>query len=78
MNYTPSAWIGDITGKVFDLRETPNTIIFKSKEQLSYDKCDFKLNGTEYLGWKIKVMSYNDFGGETKHEARKLNTETNP
>lgn len=70
--------IGDISGRVWNVKESRDRVTFESRSQLQYDKCSFELNGRRYKEWKMLPTSFNDFGGEYRHVAVRIADDPNP
>lgn len=71
--------IGDITENVWDVTEkSESEMTFKSTTQYDENTCSFTIKGICRTDWKIKPMSYNDFGGDYKHRAVKNIRDNNP
>jgi len=64
--------LGDITDRIWGVREALNDkITFKSLERFDEKSCYFQIGQAKYNDWNIESVTYNDFGGEYKHCAKR-------
>ncbi len=70
---------GDVTDRVWDVKTVEkDEITFKSDDQFRAKACSFKIGATKYEDWKVEPVSYNDFGGDYKHVAKRNYEDNNP
>ena len=53
-------------------------MLFRSREQIRHNACDFELLGRRYENYSVSVLAYNDFGHYYLHAATPNNDDTNP